>query len=194
MTAPSHALVELRISPLLCLRVLAPKALNGPWVFVGIFLAFLTAAEPASATPTSGLIYQNYVEAIDLDVKNHARIDFPGPVDDEDQWSVRSDTRSPSTFVFQDLTFLPGAHTGWHSHPGQLLVTVAEGSIEWYDVQCTKHLYKTGDFFTENDQSHYVRNVQAVNARVMITFVIARGHARRTDLSAPACGKALGLE
>jgi hypothetical protein len=52
-----------------------------------------------------------------------------------------------------------GTSTGWHMHPGIVLVTIEDGSVEWYDAKCLKHIHKAGDFFTEDDQPHFVRNV-----------------------------------
>jgi hypothetical protein len=36
-------------------------------------------------------------------------------------------------FVFQTITFQPGGHTGWHSHPGVLFVTVESGAVTRYE-------------------------------------------------------------
>ena len=82
---------------------------------------------------------------------------------------------------------------GWHTHPGVILTTVVSGSIEWYDGRCQKQIYNAGDSLTETDKLHYVRNVGAANARLMINFVIAKGQPRKIDQPAPSCAIALGL-
>jgi len=68
------------------------------------------------------------------------------------------------------------------------------GSIEWYDAQCDKHVYITGDCRTENTAVGDVRTAGTINARFMITCGIAKGQPRRFDEPAPACTAALGLE
>jgi len=55
------------------------------------------------------------------------------------------------------------------------------GSIEWYDAQCDKHVYNTGDCWTENTAVHDVRTAVTTNARFMITYGIAKGQPRRID-------------
>jgi hypothetical protein len=72
--------------------------------------------------------------------------------------------------------------------------SVTQGSIEWYDAQCVKHVYNVGDALSESTQPHYVRNVGTVNARFMVTYILAKGQPRRIDQPAPACAAALGLE
>jgi hypothetical protein len=74
-----------------------------------------------------------------------------------------------------------------------ILTTVVTGSIEWYDAKCRKQVYNAGDSLTETDKLHYVRNVGATNARLMINFVIAKGQPRKIDQAAPNCAIALGL-
>ena len=65
--------------------------------------------------------------------------------------------------------------------------------MEWYDAKCGKHIYNAGDSWTENTPLHYVRAVGSVNARFMITYLIAKGQPKRIDQAAPACAAALGL-
>lgn len=154
----------------------------------------------ARATPTVGQIYavlSNSVSSDEIMVK--ARVPIP-PVadaiseDKEDEWTARLYTSGPTNFQVLDVTLIPGGHTGWHSHPGILLSGVISGSIEWYDSQCAKHVYNAGDALNENTQTHYVRNVGAVNAHFTVSYIIAKGQPRRIDQPAPACAAALGLE
>jgi quercetin dioxygenase-like cupin family protein len=158
------------------------------------------AAIIVRATPTVGQIFSvlstgNTTE----EIMTHSRVSLPAVVgvtsdDDPNQWIAHFFTSGPTTFQVVDVTFTPGGHTGWHSHPAILLSTMISGSIEWYDAQCNKHVYNAGDSWTENTSIHDVRNVGTTNARFMITYVIAKGQPRRIDQPAPACAAALGLE
>lgn len=103
-------------------------------------------------------------------------------------------TTGPTSFTVQDVSYFPGGHTGWHSHPGILLVTVTEGSIQWYNSNCEGTVYNVGDSFTETTETHYFRNVGSINARIMVTYVLAPGQPRRIDQPAPTCAAALGLD
>jgi quercetin dioxygenase-like cupin family protein len=111
-----------------------------------------------------------------------------------DNWSVKLMTSGPSDLAVQDVAFSTGGFTGWHYHPGLLLATVTEGSVEWYDVNCGLHVYNAGDSFIENNESHYVRNVVPVRARLMITYIMPKGAIRRLESDAPPCAAALGLQ
>ena len=115
-------------------------------------------------------------------------------LDRGDNWSVKLKTSGPSDFVVQDVAFATGGFSGWHYHPGVLLATVTEGSVEWYDANCGLHVYKQGESFTENNAPHNVRNVAPVRARLMITYVVPKGAVRRLESPAPSCAAALGLQ
>ena len=54
----------------------------------------------------------------------------------------------PFDIVNQTLRFPSGATTPWHTHPGQLLVTVIEGA-QIFRVHGTEQVYQTGDSFIE---------------------------------------------
>src|SRR4051812_41223875 len=48
-----------------------------------------------------------------------------------DQLHVQSS--GPSRMVVQRVTIQPGGYTGWHTHPGPLLVVVEQGTLTHYD-------------------------------------------------------------
>jgi quercetin dioxygenase-like cupin family protein len=151
------------------------------------------------ATPIVGLNFANILATgtINTEVLDRAKVELPPVVgqekEEDDDWNVKLTTSGPSNFIVQDVSYFPGGHTGWHSHPGILLITVTEGSIEWYDSNCEKTVYNVGDSLTENTHTHYFRNVGSVNARVMVAYILAKGQPRRIDQPAPACAVALGL-
>jgi quercetin dioxygenase-like cupin family protein len=155
----------------------------------------------ARATPIVGLLFGTILAtgSTNEEIMQHVKVPLPTVVgetseDQEDEWTAKLFTSGPTTVYVQDVAYIPGGHTGWHSHPGILLSSVTEGSIEWYDSQCVKHVYNVGDALTESTQPHYVRNVGTVNARFMVTYILAKGQPRRIDQPAPACAAALGLD
>jgi quercetin dioxygenase-like cupin family protein len=152
------------------------------------------------ATPTVGQVFAILSTGTSNDeILAHSRVPLP-PVsattsdDGPNEWIANLFTSGPTTFQVLDVTLLPNGHTGWHHHPAILLSSMISGSIEWYDVQCNKHVYNAGDSWTENAAIHDVRNVGTTNAHFMITYIIAKGQPRRIDEPAPACAAALGLE
>jgi quercetin dioxygenase-like cupin family protein len=155
----------------------------------------------AYATPIVGLLFGTILAtgSTNEEIMQHVKVPLPAVVggtsdDQDDQWTAKLLTSGPTTVTVQDVAYVPGGHTGWHSHPGILLSTVTEGLIEWYDSQCVKHVYNVGDALTESTQPHYVRNVGTVNARFMVTYILAKGQPRRIDQPAPTCAAALGLD
>jgi quercetin dioxygenase-like cupin family protein len=93
-------------------------------------------------------------------------------------------------FVFQTITFAPGGHTGWHSHPGVLFVTVESGAVTRYESTCERNTHDTGQSFIERGPEHVilVRNEGSTPAKVQIAYVVPAGTANaalRIDQPAP---------
>jgi quercetin dioxygenase-like cupin family protein len=153
----------------------------------------------ALATPIVGLNFGTILSSgtVNTEVSQHVRVALPvttGEEQEDSQWTARLFTSGPSNFIVQDVSYAPNGHTGWHSHPGILLVSVIEGSIEWYDANCQRTVYNVGNSLTESTATHYVRNVGSVNAHFMVTYILANGQPRRIDQPAPPCAAALGLD
>ena len=109
-------------------------------------------------------------------------------------WSVSLEDKGQSEVYFQDLVVGPGGRTGWHSHPGLLLVTVKEGSVDFYDKDCVKRTYGVGQSFSESAEPHNALNSGSVNAHLLIAYIVKKGDPRRIETSQPNCGEPLGLQ
>ena len=100
-------------------------------------------------------------------------------------------TCGPSTacdFATQTVTVQPGGSTGWHHHPGLVLVVVKSGSVTRYLMDCSKATYNPGQAFAELGEKHvaFVRNEGTAVAELMVAFVSPPGAALRIDDNAPA--------
>ena len=141
----------------------------------------------AFATPPAGVV-SNVIVAQGVTL---------GPVKERadvgDSWMVNLEDRGQSEFYFQDLVVGPGGYTGWHSHPGLLLITVKEGSVEFYDKECAKHTYAAGQSFTEGAEPHAAMNRGTGNARLLVAYIVKKGEPRRIEAPQPTCGAALGI-
>jgi hypothetical protein len=54
--------------------------------------------------------------------------------------------------VTQKITIAKGGNTGWHSHPGPVLVTVQSGSVQLFyanDTACQGIVYTAGESFVD---------------------------------------------
>src|SRR5262249_55005550 len=129
----------------------------------------------ASATPAAGVVSNVIVAqgATQGSIKERAQVG--------DGWAVRLDDQGASEFYFQDLVIGPGGYTGWHSHPGILLITVKEGSLEFFDRECTKHTYAAGQSFTEGADPHAAMNRGTSNARLLVAYIVKKGEPRRIE-------------
>jgi hypothetical protein len=104
---------------------------------------------------------------------------------------VACSASTPCDIVNQRVTYAPGGFSGWHSHPGVVLVVITAGSVTRYASDCTKTTYTVGQAFLElgRDQIIYVRNEGSTPAEVLATFIVPAGTANadlRIDQPAPA--------
>ena len=70
-------------------------------------------------------------------------------------------TRGEMEFVVQRIEAAPGASFGWHSHPGENINVIKQGTLSFYhDEACTTEIeYGPGAVFTSSpDEIHLARN------------------------------------
>ncbi len=61
----------------------------------------------------------------------------------------------PSDVVVTRIVQQPGASTGWHTHPGPVIVTVVSGAVTILDgSSCDSRVYGAGEAFIELGQGH----------------------------------------
>ncbi len=100
-------------------------------VTLGILIAG-AAATIALATPGSGITTTTFVTA-----------DFPNSVHVNSD-RVKFQTKDPTTVRVQKLVWTAGAFSGWHHHPGVIIVTVQSGSVTVEDSSCNSVTYGPG--------------------------------------------------
>jgi len=161
-----------------------------------VFLAVLLGLRPVMATPPTGRIqFDYYTMTIDPDATDRVQIRLPKAFEYEEDALISRTTRSPSVFLFMDLTTYPNYDTGWHYHPGVVLFTVVSGEVDWYDGNCVRHVLKRGDHYVENNRAlHWLGNSSTAPARLILTFIIKKGITYKIDAPAPSCAAALGLK
>jgi mannose-6-phosphate isomerase-like protein (cupin superfamily) len=99
---------------------------------------------------------------------------------------------APCDLAFQQLTIGPGGHTGWHTHPGPTLVSVAQGEGTLYHgiSGCPAHKYGVGtSFFQPSTEVHNFRNEGSTPLVVYAVYYLPAGTpntAIRTDQPQPA--------
>ena len=77
-------------------------------------------------------------------------------------------TKGSVDVATQQLTIAGSGSTGWHSHPGPVLVTVKSGALRVIyadDPTCTGTVYEAGDSFIDrgDENTHIARNVSPID-------------------------------
>ena len=97
-------------------------------------------------------------------------------------------TKGDTDFVFQEVMIEPGGHTGWHTHPGRLLVVVKSGTFTRVTANCRARTYTAGRAFVETTGVHEGRNLDpSVPVDLLITYVTPRTSPLRTEADPPRC-------
>ena len=110
-----------------------------------------------------------------------------------DMWMVKLQSKGQSDFFYQDLVVAPGGRTGWHHHPGLLMITVKEGTVDFYDARCTKQIFTAGQAFMEGSEPHNALNTGVINARLLVFYITKKGEPRRLENSQPSCAVSLSI-
>ena len=101
--------------------------------------------------------------------------------------SIRVSAKGPIDLATAHLTFLPGATTGWHVHPGPVLVIVKSGTVTKYSSDCVAKRYTAGQAFVERGPRdiNMVRNEGTTQAETIVTFLAPVGANLKEDVPAP---------
>ncbi|HUR12994.1 MAG TPA: cupin domain-containing protein, partial [Mycobacteriales bacterium] len=110
-----------------------------------------------------------------------------GTADDK----IKTRGNQPFDVVSQTITIQPGGHSGWHSHPGQAIVTIKAGTFTTYaasDDTCTGVVYRPGDVYVDPGygRAHIARNEGVVPTEVYVTYLdVPVGAPFRIEAPAP---------
>jgi quercetin dioxygenase-like cupin family protein len=88
----------------------------------------------------------------------------------------------------QQIVLPPGATSGWHRHPGVVLVTVKSGTTVHYDSKCTPQTVGAGQTFWESGpHAGLLSNETAHEAVVYVSYILPKGAPLRIDVPNPGC-------
>jgi quercetin dioxygenase-like cupin family protein len=94
--------------------------------------------------------------------------------------------RQPSDVVLTRATLQPGGSTGWHTHPGPVLVVVESGTLTHYD-RCHARTYRAGQAFKETPRVHMGTNKTSAPVVLYVTYIVPTGRPLSHDAHAPKC-------
>jgi len=157
-----------------------------PLVSAAIVAALSAVAVAAVLTPSSGI----------LSAPVFARASFADPTDIKFKITGQRgqeviQVNNAQQTVVQQIVIAPGGSTGWHSHPGPVVVLIKSGQMSFYDGDdptCTARTYSAGEAFVDSGQGHVhiARNEGSENLEVWaVYFDVPPGGAFRIDAPSP---------
>jgi quercetin dioxygenase-like cupin family protein len=131
---------------------------------VGFAVCGVVAAA-ALASPSSGFFVTNLV----------AEAERPAPVHVNSD-RVKFQTKDPVDVRVQEVNFDAGGRSGWHHHPGIVIVAIKTGTLTVVDANCHETTYGDGSpngsvFIESGDAPGEVRNETDKPAKSYATFV-----------------------
>jgi quercetin dioxygenase-like cupin family protein len=102
---------------------------------------------------------------------------------------VKFQTKDPTDVLVQTITFQPQGNSGWHFHPGVVIVVVESGQVTTHDASCKTATYGPQESFVESGTEPFmVSNESATDkAVVYATLVVPAGSPFRIETAPPAC-------
>jgi quercetin dioxygenase-like cupin family protein len=157
-------------------------------------LAVLGLTTAVLATPPLGFVVNQILAMGSVSDNISQQVQMPSSGNDGDEaWQLQLQAQGATDFYVQQLVLAPGGYSGWHTHPGLLVGTVVSGAIDFYDGNCEKHSYTSGQVFMENNQVHGIINTGSVNAELSIAYLVKHNQARRIEADAPVCASSTGI-
>ncbi|MEO7241041.1 MAG: hypothetical protein ABIW16_06535 [Sphingomicrobium sp.] len=100
-------------------------------------------------------------------------------------------TNNPTDTSVVRLDFAAGGDSGWHHHPGMVLVQVAEGTVKVYDSSCAFKTYgvgaPAGSVFVEGKTVHKVTSAAGAVAYATAVVVKETPPVFRVEDQVPFC-------
>jgi hypothetical protein len=163
-------------------RLLATFTATAGFVFA---FAGTTLGTPASGVISAPILVRgDFVDDVDVKIKL-----------ERDGSTVVSNAPQAGEVVVQEITIGPGGTTGWHSHPGPVVVVVKAGTLTYVreaNGDCVDTPYPAGTAFVDSGQGHaHTAFNFGTNDLVLIAtyFDVPAGNSPRIDIPVvpPAC-------
>lgn len=153
----------------------------------GVLLLATLAVLPTQSQATSGsgvtasaLVRASFIDDVGVKFKLSP-----------EERTVVANAKDGSDVAFQTISLAPGGHTGWHSHPGPVVVAVSGGSLAFYDGEgpCVRRSYAAGTAFVDQGMGHvHIARNESTTATVVLTvlyFAVPAGQPPRIDAVDP---------
>ena len=101
---------------------------------------------------------------------------------------VKIKTKGDSDVYVVRNVIVPGGHTGWHTHPGPSIISVAAGTVTEYRSDVPDGIvHEAGSVFVDDggDHAHIMVNEGDVDLVLVAFQILPAGAPRRIDLPEP---------
>ena len=106
-----------------------------------------------------------------------------------DGYKAELKSHDNTDIVVANVTIAPGGHSGWHSHPGPVIVVVKTGTVTFYhanDPTCTGTAHPAGTvFIEEGGDVGIARNEGTVEVSNAVSYFVPMGSLPRIDAADP---------
>ncbi|TMH00353.1 MAG: hypothetical protein E6H48_07545 [Betaproteobacteria bacterium] len=151
------------------------KLLGVSCVFVVAACAMAAlASPPVGVTPK--VISRGTYEPFNVKTQHDSLVDF------------EAKAKSSFDIVVRQHDYLPRASTGWHTHPGPVLITVLQGTVTFYeydDPTCTPKVVTVGQGYVDDGHGHIGVNRTEQPALDVSVILAPVGSGFRGELAAP---------
>jgi len=155
---------------------------------IGLLVAVALSAAPALATPASGFMavqqWKGVYPALNINTGSDRKDDK------SDKWDLKLMSKDVSDVYVTRNAIALGGQSGWHTHPGPSLVTVAVGEVTVYegdDPLCTGKVYRAGEGSIDlgGGHLHLIKNESGAPAETVAVQFLPQGETRRIDAPKP---------
>lgn len=147
-------------------------------VVVAVLSGAITWATPGSGTVSTLVGRATFEDAFKVKREDHAT-----------EWEMEAEAKPNLDLAVQVIDFAAGSHSGWHSHPGPVFISVVAGTMTFYDSDdpaCEPIVRTAGQGFLDvGDHAHIARNESGAAARNVVTYFAPPRAALRIDQPNP---------
>ena len=137
---------------------------------IAVIVAVVTplAVVATALATTSSVVVTTFVRATLEGNKAHGRVNASAD-------HIRLRTKGATDVAVQTITSPAGGSSGWHTHPGIVLVAVHSGTVTRYDSHCKTTQFGPGQAFVESgDDAVLVRNNTTSDAVLYVTLIVPK--------------------
>ena len=105
-----------------------------------------------------------------------------------EKYNVELKTHDDTDIQVRSAIALPGSYSGWHTHPGPVILVIKTGTLTIYDATdptCKATVHPAGTAFFEGTTPHNVRNEGAIAVEYGTIYFVPKDGPTRIEADFP---------